>query len=511
MLRREVVLEPGRHGKYYVDGFVDGRGPIRFCVDTGAGGTHISDEIADAIGLEWRSGFKQKTGGIIGKGDSWLVRAQSIRIGDIEVKDPGYHDPLWCSVIPAMNLSGIDGLIGMNFLEKIEFTQVDGKLILHDDSVETMPEPGSDRWWGKDKPKDGVDGPPQEDDDSEEGAPTSDDARKEEIAQAEHEAKMAQIELVESEAKRKLAWSEKTTPMVYDVDRDGDGEITREEKIAHETGGGVMGLWWLTPEEAVTIGVAAMLVIFTLGMGTVISTDDVMWEIGEAEVLLGTSWWEEEYETEDCLYDEYNDEYYDCYYYYQYECGADVVYGFITADGVVYSGEDGVTLGWWDDYCLEEVEFNVLPTGSTVTVWYDKEKPENNQLNEPGAYGFIIWFCCMPFFLLLLIVTLVNARFSNAPKDFDYGESKIVDGTPGMFSQGGAVSGGGVHYQHHGRWGWGRRMFGRPRRIHRGRSRVRTGGRSSGGRRSTGGGRRSGGGGRRSGGGGRRSSGGRRR
>ena len=78
MLRRKVVLVPGKHGKYYVDGFVDGRGPIRFCVDTGASMTYISDEIADAIGLEWRSGFKRKTGGIIGEGVSWIVRARSI-------------------------------------------------------------------------------------------------------------------------------------------------------------------------------------------------------------------------------------------------------------------------------------------------------------------------------------------------------------------------------------------------------------------------------------------------
>ena len=497
MLRREVVLKPGRHGKYYVDGFVDGRGPIRFCVDTGASMTYISDEIADAIGLEWRSGFKRKTGGIIGEGDSWIVRVRSIRIGDIEVKDPGDHDRLWCGVIPEMDLTGIDGLIGMSFLEKIEFTQDDGKLILHDDSVETMPELGSDRWWGKDKPKDEVDGPPQEDGDSEEEASTSDDARKEEIAQAEHEAKMAQIEFVESEAKRKQAWSEKTTPMVYDVDRDGDGEITREEKIAHETGGGVLGLWWLNPEEAITIGVSAMLVIFTLGMGMLISSEEVEWEVGEATVLLGTSWWEEEYEMEDCLYDEYNDEYSACYYYYEYECGSDVDYEFTIA-GVVYSGEDGVTLGTWDDYCLEEVESNVLPIDSTVTVWYDKEKPENNQLSEPVDAGFIVWLCCMPFFLILLIVTLFYARFNNVSKDSFEGESHIVEGTPGMFRQGG-----GVHYHSHGRWGWGSRMFGRPRRIHRARSRRKTGGRSSGGRRSTGG--------RRSGGGGRRSSGGRRR
>jgi hypothetical protein len=515
MVRREVVAILNSGGKYVVEGFVNGLGPVRVCVDTGADLTCLTDEIADAIGLDWRSGRKSKASGIVGTSDSWAIRVKSIRVGDIEVKDEFWEsslsgESLWCQIIPDMDLNRgggdrYDGLLGLDFLGRVGYTQepLSGKLILHDDSPETMPDPDGDQWWEKDKPKDEVDGSSQEDS-------TRDGTRKEELAQAEHEAKMAQIEFEKSEAERKLAWSEKTTPMVYDVDRDGDGEITREEKIAHETGGGVMGLWWLTAEEAVTIGVAAMLVIFTLGMGIVVSSGEVELEEGEGTVLLGTSWWEEEYEMEDCLYDEYYDEYYDCYSYYEYECGADVVYEF-TIEGVIFSGEDGIVLGWWDDYCLEEVEFNVLPIGSTVTVWYDKENPENNQLSNSDGTGFIVWLCCMPFFLLLLVVTLVNARFSNSPKNFDHGESRIVDGTPGMFRQDGGGESVGIVHHHPGRWGWGRRMFGRPRRAHRSRSRVKTGGRSSGGRRSTGGGRRSGGGGRRSGGGGRRSSGGRRR
>ena len=91
------------------------------------------------------------------------------------------------------------------------------------------------------------------------------------------------------------------------------------------------------------------------------------------------------------MYDEYNDEYYDCIYWYEYECGADVVYEF-TAEGAIYSDEDVVSLGWWDDYCLEEVEFNVLPLGSTVEVWYEKGVPRKEELfaaiNE--GYTFII-------------------------------------------------------------------------------------------------------------------------
>jgi len=499
MLRREVVIEADRFGSFYVDGYINGH-PTKFIVDTGAGRVVTTDEHADAIGLDWKSGIRGTSGTAGGPTDSWAIMLASVRVGEIEVRN------IQAGVIPAMEIENNTSLLGMSFLSQIEFTQEDGKLILHDDSPNTMPAKDSDQWWDK-----------EESDEEDESASQGDSTRKEEIAQAEHEAKMAQIEFVESEAKRKLAWSEKTTPMVYDVDKDGDGTITDQEKIAHETGGGVLGLWWLTPEEAITIGISAMLVIFTLGMGAIVSSDDVDWATAEGTVLVGTSWWEEEYEMEDCLYDEYNDEYYDCYDYYEYECGSDVYYGF-AIDGVEYSGEDKVNFGFWDDYCLEEVEFNVLPLNSSVTVWYDKENPENNQLSEPGGAGFIIFYCCMPFFLIILLVTLVNARLSNSPKNFDDGGSRIVGGVPGMFrtdSEGDiAGTGGGVHHHYHGshgRWGWGRRMFGRPRGVRRARSRVRTGGRKSGGRRSTGGGRRSGGGGRRSGGGGRRSGGGGRR
>ncbi|MGB1559714.1 MAG: retropepsin-like aspartic protease family protein [Candidatus Thalassarchaeaceae archaeon] len=503
MLRREVVIKQGDPwGKYYVDGFINGRGPIKFNIDTGASGVSITDEIADSIGLDWRSGQKGSVRGIISETDNWTFPVKSVRIGDIEVRN------LVCYVTPEMELGNIDGLIGMSFLERIGFTQDDGVLILHDDSLETMPESSSDNWWGKDSPED--EGSVSVEDNSKQESAATDEVRKEELAQAEHEAKLAQIKVIEADAKRKVAVSEQSTPMVYEADRDGDGEITREEKIAHETGGGVLGFWWLTGEEAVTIGVSAMLVLFTLGMGMLISSLEVDWDtVDDGAVLLGTSWWEQEYEMEDCKYDEYNDEYYDCIYWYEYECGADVVYEF-TAEGAIYSDEDGISLGWWDDYCLEEVEFNVLPLGSTVEVWYEKGNPENSQLDAPMEGGIVIFLCCMPFFLLILMVTLINARFSNTPKYTDLGQDVIGESDPGTSEYAG--SGGVVHHHHHGRAGWGRRMFFGTSGRHRTRTRRRSGGRSSGGRRSTGGRRSSGGGGRRSsGGGGRRSSGGRRR
>ena len=469
MLRRKVVLEPGKHGKYYVDGFIDGRGPISFLVDTGASSIAITDEIADAIGLEWRSGLKREARGIIGKGDSWQFRAQSIRIGDIEVKDPGAHDPLWCSVIPAMNMGERDGLLGMSFLEKIEFTQDDGKLILHDDNAKTMPEGSSDRWWDKEDPD------PKEDvekmiNESE----VKRLRREEELAQAEHEAKMAELERREADAKGM------SPPVVS------------EDPVRMGNDRGVLGLWWLSPGEAVSIGLAAMLTLFFFGMGSIVKAGEIDWATTDGTILKSEHGWEvwetcDDYECWDEI---------DCYAYVDYS---------YRVNEVEYVKVDRYQDVWTEyDYqgaefdCEYDVETEIFPVGGYVQVWFDVEEPGNSELSAPIDPSIVIFFCCMPIFLLILVVTLVNARFSNGPK---YSEVSAVQGQPGH-----AV----VHH-HHGGGGSGNFFFfggvpgGRGRRRHF-RRRVASGGRSrrsSGGSRG-GGGRSRGGGGRSRGGGGRR-------
>ena len=469
MLRRKVVLGPGKHGKYYVDGFIDGRGPISFLVDTGAASTVITDEIADAIGLEWRSGHKVETRGIIGKGDSWQFRAQSIRIGDIEVKDPGAHDPLWCSVIPAMNMGERDGLLGMNFLEKIEFTQDDGKLILHDDNANTMPEVSSDRWWDKEDPD-----PKEEVEEMINESEIKRLRREEELAQAEHEAKLAELERREAVAKG-------TPP-----------PVVSEVPVGMGNGGGVLGLWWLSPGEAVSIGIAAMLTLFFFGMGSLVADGEPEWATTDGTILKSEHGWEvwencDDYECWDEI---------DCYAYVDYSYRVNEV-EYVKVD--VYQD-------MWIDYdyqgaefdCEDDVEIHRFPVEGFVQVWYDVENPGDSELNEPVDASIVLFFCCMPIFLLILVVTLVNARFSNGPK---YSEVSAVQGQPGH-----AV----VHH-HHGGGGSGNFFFfggvpgGRGRRRHF-RRRVASGGRSrrsSGGSRG-GGGRSRGGGGRSRGGGGRR-------
>ncbi|MEC8998522.1 MAG: retropepsin-like aspartic protease, partial [Candidatus Thermoplasmatota archaeon] len=97
MLRREVVIEPDRSGMYLVDGYINGKS-VKFCVDTGASGIVITDEKADAIGLDWRSGSKGHSNTVGGLTERWSMPLHSVRIGDIEVRKG-----LVGGVIPAMD------------------------------------------------------------------------------------------------------------------------------------------------------------------------------------------------------------------------------------------------------------------------------------------------------------------------------------------------------------------------------------------------------------------------
>ena len=89
---------------------------------------------------------------------------------------------------------------------------------------------------------------------------------------------------------------EKTVPSEIQVDSN-----------SRELEGGVLGLWWLTPMEAVSIGISGMLVIFFFGMGTVVSAGESEWLQTDATITKSEHGWV--YEVEEC-YDEY-----DCYYY----------------------------------------------------------------------------------------------------------------------------------------------------------------------------------------------------
>ena len=462
-MRREVVIRPNRQGMYLVDGHINNE-PVRFLVDTGATRCAMTDEKADDIGLDWRNWEKGMSYTAGGTTETWSGHLDSVRIGDIEVRTG-----LIGGILLDMDSEVYDALLGMNFLSQIEFTQDDGVLILYDDTDGTMPEDNSDRWWDKEDtvPKEEVEKIINE-------SEIKRLSREEELAQAEHEAKLAELEKRERTAK-----GVPETPLAT-----GGGGQSTDPSV-----GGVLGRWWLSPGEAVSIGLAGMLTLFFFGMGSIVTAGESEWNSTDGTILKSEHGWE--------VWENCDD--YECWD--EIECYAYVDYSYRINEFEYVKIDVYLDMYTEMDYqgaeynCADYVEIDRFPVGGVVQVWYDTENPGDSNLDKPISGSIIIFFCCMPFFLLILVVTLVNARFSNGPK---YSEVSAVPGQPGHS----------VVHHHHGGRGWGSGNF-----FFFGGGRGRRGGRRHFRRKVTGGGRsRRGGGGRSRGGGGRsRGGGGRRR
>jgi len=107
---------------YYVSGFINGK-KVGFLVDTGA--TDVALSLEDAKRLNIRLHKKDRidvrlAGGI--KGEGWLTTLDSVRLGDIEIKN------VTAIVIKSRQSSFV--LLGMSFLKQLEISQSKDKMIL---------------------------------------------------------------------------------------------------------------------------------------------------------------------------------------------------------------------------------------------------------------------------------------------------------------------------------------------------------------------------------------------
>ncbi len=107
---QSVTMSAGADGHFMVQGQING-GAIRFLVDTGATTVAIPASDADRLRIDYRSGRRGITQTAGGPTTAYLVRLDSVRVGNIELQN-----------IDAMVIEqGLNvALLGNSFLDRME-------------------------------------------------------------------------------------------------------------------------------------------------------------------------------------------------------------------------------------------------------------------------------------------------------------------------------------------------------------------------------------------------------
>ena len=116
---RQVKLVKDTSGHYIGTGFINGY-PGKFIIDTGATDVAISAEMAKKAGVKPKAMVKIHTAN--GKTKGWSALLNSIEIGGIVERR------VRATIVPS--LSNIEVLIGMSFLERLDFNQEKNTLTL---------------------------------------------------------------------------------------------------------------------------------------------------------------------------------------------------------------------------------------------------------------------------------------------------------------------------------------------------------------------------------------------
>jgi len=117
--RAGVVLVRNRAGHYVASGRINGV-EAEFIVDTGATDVAVSAAIAREAGLERGAAIPVITAN--GKATAYVTRIDRIALGAIVEHD------LRATIVPDMN--GIDVLLGMSFLRRLDFRQRGDELLI---------------------------------------------------------------------------------------------------------------------------------------------------------------------------------------------------------------------------------------------------------------------------------------------------------------------------------------------------------------------------------------------
>jgi aspartyl protease family protein len=116
-----VTLSTDARGQFTARAFVNGQA-VRCLVDTGASVTTLSTASADRIGLDYSQGAPTKAMTVNGIVDGWRVSLDSVRIGDVTVRDVD------AVVVDNDTLPVV--LLGMTFLEQFDMHRQGTTLVL---------------------------------------------------------------------------------------------------------------------------------------------------------------------------------------------------------------------------------------------------------------------------------------------------------------------------------------------------------------------------------------------
>lgn len=115
----EVRLASNGQGHFVADGLINGQA-VHFMLDTGATDVAIPESLARDFGLERGAPVTLSTAN--GRTEGYRTRLDSVQLGDILLRD-----------VRALVVPGLDGnqvLLGMSALQRLEFTQRGGTLLL---------------------------------------------------------------------------------------------------------------------------------------------------------------------------------------------------------------------------------------------------------------------------------------------------------------------------------------------------------------------------------------------
>jgi predicted aspartyl protease len=99
-------------GRIVAPVMIDGRGPFRFIVDTGASRSTVSPQLAQTLGLSPAANLPMRVNGITGTADVPSVPIHRLRAGDLVIEDTRFP------VVWAPLMAGADGILGVAGLKE---------------------------------------------------------------------------------------------------------------------------------------------------------------------------------------------------------------------------------------------------------------------------------------------------------------------------------------------------------------------------------------------------------